>query len=93
MNDDNMVVQMTIGDLKKIMTQVIEEVMNEKISKKPKKEKKEDKLLTREQAAKFLKVKKETLWHWNKKGELKAIKIGRRVYYNKEDIMTKLSVI
>lgn len=90
MNDENMVVQMTIGDLKKIMTQLIEEVMSEKKRKKPKREKKEEKLLTRDQAAKLLKVKKETLWNWDNKGELKAQRIGRRVYYSKQDIMAKL---
>ncbi len=90
MNDDNMLFQMTIGDFKKIITQVIEEVMNEKKSKKLKKEKKEEKLLTRDQAAKLLKVKKETLWNWDNKGELKAQRIGRRVYYSKQDIIAKL---
>lgn len=85
-----MIVQMTIGDLKCLIKETVEEVIKQKDDKNPKKEKRENNLLTREETAKFLKVEKETLWNWDKKGELKALKIGRRVYYYKEDIMAKL---
>lgn len=90
MNENNMIVQMTIGDLKCLIKEAVEEAIKQNDNMKPKKAKKEDKLLTREETAKFLKVEKETLWNWNKKGELKALKIGRRVYYKEEDIMAKL---
>lgn len=89
-----MVVQMTISDLENMMTQVIRrtvvEILNQNDERKTNKEDNENKLLTRNEAAKFLNVEKETLWHWDKKGELKALKIGRRVYYKQEDIMAKL---
>ncbi len=89
MNENSMIVQMTIGDLKSMMTQIIEEVMKQNNDKKPKKEQ-GDKLMTREQVEKFLGVSDTTLHNWNNNGELPAKKIGRRVYYSKEEIVAKL---
>lgn len=46
----------------------------------------EDEYLTRKQVSKLLKVSRQTLSNWNKSGVLKAIRIGTRVRYKKEDI-------
>ncbi|WP_180979727.1 helix-turn-helix domain-containing protein, partial [Elizabethkingia anophelis] len=46
---------------------------------------------TREETAKFLKVSFPTLFHWNKDGKLKAKKLGKRVYYSKEDVKEALN--
>ena len=42
MNENNMVVQMTIGDLKRLIKDVVEEVIKQKDNKKPKKDKAEN---------------------------------------------------
>lgn len=42
--------------------------------------------LTRNQVAEMLQVNLSTLYSWNKKGILKPIGIGKRVYYRREDI-------
>ncbi|EQB90586.1 helix-turn-helix domain-containing protein, partial [Elizabethkingia anophelis] len=46
---------------------------------------------TREETAKLLKVSFPTLFHWNKDGKLKAKKLGKRVYYSKEDVKEALN--
>ncbi|WP_024566706.1 helix-turn-helix domain-containing protein [Elizabethkingia anophelis] len=46
---------------------------------------------TREETAKLLNVSYPTLFHWNKDGKLKAKKLGKRVYYSKEDVKDALN--
>ena len=50
-----------------------------------------DKILTREEVCKLLKVSNTTLFHWNNEKVLVNHKIGRRVYYMKADVMAKLT--
>ena len=50
-----------------------------------------DKILTREEVCKLLKISKTTLFHWNNEKVLVNHKIGRRVYYMKADVMAKLT--
>lgn len=45
-----------------------------------------NKVLTKEETAKFLKIDLSTLWRWTKKGLIKAHSIGNRVYYFMSDI-------
>lgn len=49
-------------------------------------EKSSSALLTREATAKRLGVDLSTLWRWDKSGYLKAIRIGRTIYYKVSDI-------
>lgn len=48
--------------------------------------KKEEKYLTKEEVKAFCNVCDTTLWHWNKRGYLKVIKIGNKVRYRQSDI-------
>ena len=50
-----------------------------------------DKIMTREEVCKLLKVSTTTLFHWNNDKVLVNHKIGRRVYYMKADVMAKLT--
>lgn len=50
-----------------------------------------DKILTREEVCKLLKVSNTTLFHWHNDKVLVNHKIGRRVYYMKADVMAKLN--
>lgn len=47
-------------------------------------------LLTRDEALKFLKIDSSTLWHWTKKGKVKAYAIANRKYYKKEELLNCL---
>lgn len=57
----------------------------------PTKEKAE--LLTREQVANKLQISKVTLFHWTKKGILKAYKIANKVYYKENEVNAALTHI
>lgn len=45
-----------------------------------------ERYLTREEVRKICGVCDATLWHWNKKDYLKAIKIGNKVRYRMSDV-------
>jgi hypothetical protein len=51
------------------------------------KEKEEFELLTREEAADFLKINLSTLHAWQKKGIVRAYYIENRVYYLREELI------
>ena len=50
----------------------------------------EDVLLTRKQTSEMLNVSYTTLFHWNNDEILSARKLGRKVFYLKEDVINKL---
>lgn len=43
-------------------------------------------LMTRQEAADFLKINITTLWNWTKKGMLTSYGIGNRVFYKRSEI-------
>ncbi len=47
-------------------------------------------LLTRKQAADLLQIDLSTLWHWTKKGKIRAMGISSKVYYLRQDVMDAL---
>ena len=57
--------------------------------KLPKKD--EDELHTVEETLKILKCSKQALWNWRKNGILPSYRMGKRVYYKKSDIFSKLT--
>ena len=46
--------------------------------------------LTKEQVKELCGVCDATLWHWNRKGYLKAVKIGNKIRYRTSDIQRNL---
>ena len=48
-------------------------------------------LMTREEAAEFLKISLPTLWLWTKNKKLTAYAIGNRVYYKKGELLSALT--
>ena len=52
-----------------------------------------DKILTREEVCKLLKVSLTTLFNWNNDKTLVNYKVGRRVYYMKTDVLALLNPI
>jgi len=51
----------------------------------------EKNLYTRKEASELLDVSFTTLFLWNNQGILKAKKIGKKVFYSKEDILSRLN--
>lgn len=52
-----------------------------------------DELLTREQTCELLQIDSSTLWHWTKKGKVKAYGIGNRRYYKKAELIESLILL
>lgn len=50
----------------------------------------QEELLTRDEAAKLLKINITTLYHWTRKGKLPSYGIGYRVYYKRSEVMESL---
>lgn len=48
---------------------------------------KNDGLLTRKVVSERLRVDNSTLWRWDNSGYLKAVHIGRSVYYKESDVL------
>lgn len=88
--NNTMLVTMTVGQL----TQIIQDVVEAEICKLGRSaandEREDNQLMTREEVGKLLKVSTTTLYHWNKSKILVATKIGRRVYYSRTDVMSRL---
>lgn len=49
-------------------------------------EARKERYLTKEQVKELCGVCDATLWHWNRKGYLKAVKVGNKVRYRASDI-------
>lgn len=86
-----MVVQLTVDQLQEIISNAVilglqEHQKSVIINDEPE----SDILLTRDEVSHLLNVSYPTLWSWNNKGILKAKKIGKKVFYNKEDVMRHL---
>ncbi|MEG0926783.1 helix-turn-helix domain-containing protein [Chryseobacterium sp.] len=70
--------------------QFIQKLVREELEKIIPTHSEEKELYTREQTAKLLNVSLTTLFHWNNQGILKTKKLGKRVYYSKSDVLSKL---
>ncbi|WP_126651806.1 helix-turn-helix domain-containing protein [Chryseobacterium aureum] len=90
-NDNPLLVQMTKDELIRDFEQVVRKVVNQ--MQVEQQALKDEKLTyTRDETAEILNVSLTTLHNWNKKEILKpCAKIGRNVYYSKNDIQARLN--
>ncbi len=51
---------------------------------------KSEELLTRKEAAKYLKISLTTLYYWTKKGKIPAYSVSNRLYYKRSEIDASL---
>jgi hypothetical protein len=92
----NLLVQLNVGDLQQLIQDAVKaELENFKnlILNDSNDSEKESDIISREEVAKLLKISYCSLYHWNKKGILKAKKIANRVYYLRSDVMNKLNSV
>ena len=74
----NIKLEITSEDLRHFSDELISRAVNEATN--------EDKLLTREEVKEMCGVCDTTLWLWNKRNYLKAIKVGNKVRYRFSDV-------
>lgn len=73
--------------------QFIQKLVREELEKIIHVHSEEKEFYTREETAKLLNVSLTTLFHWNNDGTLKNTKIGKRVYYSKDEVFSKLKQV
>ncbi len=76
----NVSITITAKDLKEAFCSWAETMNREKADKTS------GELLTKAEVKELLGVGERALWNWNNVGYLKAVKIGKKVYYRKSDI-------
>lgn len=85
-------VNISLEDMTIIMREIVaSELQKAKEFTSPTPKDDSDKILTREEVCKLLKVSNTTLFHWHNGKVLVNHKIGRRVYYKKSDVLAILS--
>lgn len=95
-NKANLLVTLNIGDLQQLIEEAIKnqlETFKNLIQTNSKDSENESKIISRKEVSELLKVSYCSLYHWNKKGILKAKKISNRVYYLKSDVYEKLNAV
>lgn len=83
------IVQSTPSELQELIELSVKSQLDE-IKKNLSQNNQNDKILSKDETAKFLKIDLSTLYRWTKKGKIKAFGIGNRVYYSMSDIMNAL---
>ena len=86
----NIKLEITGEDLRNFSEELISRAVNEVAMVMQ--DNKEDCLLTKEETKKRLGVCDATLWHWDKKGYLKPVKVGSKVKYRESDVKKILGV-
>lgn len=93
--NEKLLVQLSVNELQELIAKSVTDEVNKliKVIQMIPAENYENKVITREETARLLKVSLTTLYHWNKKNILKNKKINSRVYYLKNDVMDKLKLV
>lgn len=81
---ENVLLIVSLNDLKEVVRQIYDE-RNAEI-KAIADNQQDYELLSADDTASLLGVKKNSLWRWSKNGYLTPVKIGRKCYYRRVDI-------
>ncbi|WP_241277870.1 helix-turn-helix domain-containing protein [Chryseobacterium mucoviscidosis] len=89
-NSNTLLVQMTKDELMQDFEQVVRKVVNQmQVEQQTSKDEKQ--AYTRVETANLLDVSLTTLHNWNKQGVFKpSAKVGKRVYYSKDEVLARL---
>lgn len=89
--EKQILISMSIEEFQAIINQIVVDAINElNADKQPVKEDRYQ-LLSRNEAAEFLKITLVTLSDWSKRRLIKAHYLGGRVYYVKEELIRALA--
>lgn len=81
---ENVLVVVNLNDLKEMYNTLLDEREAERMSESDNQRKNE--LVSADETAKVLGVKRNTLWRWARDGYLTPVKIGRKRFYKQADI-------
>ncbi len=89
MENSVLIEKITEAQLLEIINQAVKNQFDE-LKQELHKVRDQEELLTRDEAAKLLKINSSTLYLWTRKGKLPSYGIGYRVYYKRSEIMDSL---
>ena len=81
----NLIIQMTAGNLRDFLDYLIFEIRSMTLAE-AKATERDDRLMTIDEASRFLSVSKMTLYRWYQVGILKKVEIGSKRRYRKTDV-------
>lgn len=84
--DERLSLTLTAKGVAALVQELSERLLGEKMPQHDITSNAEEKLLTKQQVMELLGVSSTTLWLWERKGYLKPVKIGRKVFYSPKDI-------
>lgn len=89
-NNNTLLVQMTKDELMQDFEQVVRKIVSQmQVDRQTSKDEKQ--AYTRDETAELLDVSLTTLHNWNKQGIFKpSAKVGKRVYYSKDEVLARL---
>ena len=93
--NNEMVVQLSTKDLFQLITDAVKQELSkiaEVIKMNSNDSENESNIISRSETAKLLGVSLTTLFIWNRDSILNAKKIGSRVYYLKDEVISKLKI-
>ena len=79
MQQDDLAMTLTIGQL--------QDVIKDVLTSNSQPEKPETDLMTRFEVMEYFEISAPTIQRWVKKGTLRKIKVGHKVYFNKSEIL------
>lgn len=75
---------MSYPEFEKALEDIVDKVLDRRFE--PLKKKYEEKLVTRDEVLKVLKISAPTLWRMEQRGDLIPVRIGRKVMYKESEI-------
>lgn len=75
---------MSYPEFEKALEDIVDKVLDRRFE--PLKKKYEEKLVTRDEVLKILKISAPTLWRMEQRGDLIPVRIGRKVMYKESEI-------
>lgn len=87
--------QVFISFSKSELSELINSAVNDALAKNTNREPSNDseKLMSRQEAATFLKISLVTLHDWTKHSILKSYKIGGRIYYKQDEVISTATAV
>lgn len=77
-------VSMSCSEFEQMLEKIVDKVLEQRFE--PLKKKYEEKLITREEVIKLLRISPPTLWRMQNRGDLNPVKVGRRIMFRESEV-------
>lgn len=77
-------VAMSCSEFEQMLEKIVDKVLEQRFE--PLKKKYEEKLITRGEVIKLLRISPPTLWRMQNRGDLNPVKVGRRIMFRESEV-------